>query len=555
MAATLTKRLDAGAQQAVSKRQERPPREHSSVVPRKGMLLVLVCLAQLMVILDVSIVNVALPSIREGLRFSTTGLQWVVNAYTLTFAGFLLLGGRAADLLGRRRVFLAGTALFAFASLACALADSRSLLIGARALQGIGGAVISPASLAIIATSFAEGRERSRALGVWGAMGGLGGSLGVLLGGILTQAFSWPAIFLVNVPIAIGVIVCSRGLIPEGRRESATRHFDASGALLVTGGLTALVYGIVRTDTLGWGSTGVIAPLVLGAVLLATFVFVEGKVAQEPLMPLRVFTMARLRAANLIMFLLYAAVFAIWFFLSLYLQQVLHYDPLQTGVRFLPMTLAIMATSTLAPRLVARFGERVVLTVGMLVAATGLFLLTGVHSGGSYLADVLPGGLLAGLGLGLSLVPATIAAVAGVPARESGLASGMLNTSRLIGGALGLAVLSTIAASRTRADLLLGASGPSALSSGFRLAFAVSAVLSLLGALVAVVLLRARPPAPEEVASPAPHQSTSPALHQSSASAPLAAELGLAARLSRLQAAHAAAYRVVLRVARGLPER
>ena len=299
----------------------------------------------------------------------------------------------------------------------CALADSRSLLIGARALQGIGGAVISPASLAIIATSFAEGRERSRALGVWGAMGGLGGSLGVLLGGILTQAFSWPAIFLVNVPIAIGVIVCSRGLIPEGRRESAARHFDASGALLVTGGLTALVYGIVRTDTLGWGSTGVIVPLLLGAVLLATFVFVEGKVAQEPLMPLRVFTMARLRAANLIMFLLYAAVFAIWFFLSLYLQQVLHYDPLQTGVRFLPMTLAIMATSTLAPRLVARFGERLVLTVGMLVAATGLFLLTGVHSGGSYLADVLPGGLLAGLGLGLSLVPATIAAVAGVPAR------------------------------------------------------------------------------------------------------------------------------------------
>ena len=392
MAATLTQRPPADAQHGVSKRQEHPTGERSTVSQRKRLLLVLVCLAQLMVILDVSIVNVALPSIREGLRFSTTGLQWVVNAYTLTFAGFLLLGGRAADLLGRRRVFLAGTALFAFASLACALADSRSLLIGARALQGIGGAVISPASLAIIATSFAEGRERSRALGVWGAMGGLGGSLGVLLGGILTQAFSWPAIFLVNVPIAIGVIVCSRGLIPEGRRESATRHFDASGALLVTGGLTALVYGIVRTDTLGWGSTGVIVPLVLGAVLLATFVFVEGRVAKEPLMPLRVFTMARLRAANLIMFLLYAAVFAIWFFLSLYLQQVLHYDPLQTGVRFLPMTLAIMATSTLAPRLVARFGERLVLTVGMLVAAAGLFLLTGVHSGGSYVADVLPAG-------------------------------------------------------------------------------------------------------------------------------------------------------------------
>jgi EmrB/QacA subfamily drug resistance transporter len=467
-------------------------------------LLVLVCLAQLMVILDVSIVNVALPSIRDGLRFSTTGLQWVVNAYTLTFAGFLLLGGRAADLLGRRRVFLAGTALFALASLACALADSRSLLIGARALQGIGGAVISPASLAIIATSFEEGRERSRALGVWGAMGGLGGSLGVLLGGVLTQAFSWPAIFLVNVPIGIAVIAFSRGLIPEGRMSTAVRHFDATGALLVTGALTALVYGIVRTDTLGWGSTGVLAPLAVGAALLAAFVFVEGNVARAPLMPLRVFRMARLRAANLIMFLLYAAVFAIWFFLSLYLQQVLHYDPLQTGLRFLPMTLAIMATSTLAPRLVSRFGERTVLTVGMLSAAVGLYLLTGVRAGGSYTVDVLPGGLLAGMGLGLSLVPATIAAVAGVSAKESGLASGMLNTSRLMGGALGLAVLSTIAASRTRADLLTDATGPSALSGGFRVAFAVAAGLSVLGALAAAVLLRARPPAPEEVTSASP---------------------------------------------------
>jgi EmrB/QacA subfamily drug resistance transporter len=516
MAATLTQNPRAGDHGTVPGRPELPTSERTAVRPRRGMLLVLVCLAQLMVILDVSIVNVALPSIRDGLGFSTTGLQWVVNAYTLTFAGFLLLGGRAADLLGRRRVFLAGTALFALASLACAFADSRSLLIGARALQGIGGAVISPASLAIIATSFAEGRERSRALGVWGAMGGLGGSLGVLLGGILTQAFSWPAIFLVNVPIAILVIVLSRGLIPEGRAQSAARNFDATGALLVTGGLTALVYGIVRTDTLGWGSTGVIAPLALGAVLLAVFVFVEGRLAQAPLMPLRVFSMARLRAANLIMFLLYAAVFAIWFFLSLYLQQVLHYDPLQTGLRFLPMTLSIVATSTLAPRLVARFGERLVLTVGMLVAAVGLYLLTGVHSGGSYVADVLPGGLLAGMGLGLSLVPATIAAVAGVPARESGLASGMLNTSRLIGGALGLAVLSTVAASRTRADLLIGASGPSALSSGFRVAFAVSAGLSVLGALAAAVLLRARPPASEEIASVVPHESgaTTPPVKQ-----------------------------------------
>lgn len=494
------------AAQGEAARQQGAAAASAAQCARPGPLLVLVCLAQLMVILDVSIVNVALPSIRDGLRFSTTGLQWVVNAYTLTFAGFLLLGGRAADLLGRRRVFLAGTALFALASLACALADSRTLLIGARALQGIGGAVISPASLAIIATSFEEGRARSRALGVWGAMGGVGGSLGVLLGGVLTQAFGWPAIFLVNVPIGLAVIAFGRGMIPAGRATAANRHFDVSGALLVTGALTALVYGIVRTDTLGWGAPGVLAPLALGAALLAAFAYVEGRVAREPLMPLRVFGMARLRAANLIVFLLYAAVFAIWFFLSLYLQQVLRYDPLQTGLRFLPMTLAIVATSTLAPRFVAAFGERRVLTVGMLCAAVGLYLLTGVRSGGGYTADVLPGGLLAAMGLGLSLVPATIAAVAGVPARESGLASGMLNTSRLIGGALGLAVLSTIAASRTHADLLAGASGPSALSGGFRLAFAVAAAFSVAGALAAVALLRGRPApsaaTPAEVRAP-----------------------------------------------------
>lgn len=460
---------------------------------RSAALLVLVCAAQLMVILDVSIVNVALPSIHHGLRFSTTGLQWVVNAYTLTFAGFLMLGGRASDLLGRRRMFLAGTLLFVLSSLACALADSRSLLIGARALQGIGGAVISPASLAIIATSFKEGRERSRALGVWAAMGGVGGSLGVLAGGILTQAFSWPAIFLVNVPIGAAVIVLTPRLVPEGRTQAAERHFDVAGALTITAGLTVLVYAIVRTDTLGWGAPGVLVPLTIGVALLGAFAFVEGKVARAPLMPLRVFAMARLRAANLIVFLLYAAVFAIWFFLSLYLQEVLRYDPLQTGLRFLPMTLAIVATSSLAPRLVARVGERRMLTLGMLCAALGLLLLTGVRSGGSYTADVLPGGVLAAMGLGLSLVPATIAAVSGVPSRESGLASGMLNTSRLIGGALGLAVLSTIAASRTRADLLVGASGTSALSGGFRLAFAVAAGFSVLGALAAVLLLR-RPP-------------------------------------------------------------
>jgi EmrB/QacA subfamily drug resistance transporter len=454
-------------------------------------LLVLVCVAQLMVILDVSIVNVALPSIRGGLGFSTTGLQWVVNAYTLTFAGFLLLGGRAADLLGRRRVFIAGTALFVFASLACAVADSRAMLVGARALQGLGGAVISPASLAIITTSFGEGSSRNRALGIWGAMGGIGGALGVLMGGLLTQGLGWPAIFLVNVPIGLAVLALAPRLVPEGRSTSEHRHFDLSGAVLVTGSLTALVYAIVRTDTLGWGSPGVLAPLLLGGLLLAAFVFVEARVANAPLVPLPIFRLRKLRAANLVVFLLFSAVFGMWFFLSLFLQQVLHEDALHTGLSFLPMTAGVVLASSLAPRLVARFGERRVLTAGMLFAAVGLGLLTGVRPGGSYLAEVLPGGVLAAIGLGLSLVPATIAAVSGVPAGQSGLASGLVNSSRLVGGALGLAVLSTIAASRTHAQLAVGASGVASLSSGFQLAFAAGAAISLLGAMLAATMFRA----------------------------------------------------------------
>lgn len=457
----------------------------------RNVLLVLVCLAQLMVILDVSIVNVALPSIKDGLHFSTTGLQWVVNAYTLTFAGFLLLGGRAADLLGRRRVFVAGTALFAFASLLCALADSPSLLVGARALQGLGGAVISPASLAIITTSFAEGAARNKALGVWGAMGGVGGSLGVLLGGVLTQGLGWPAIFIVNVPIGLAVIALAPRLIPEGRSTLAHKHFDVLGATLVTGGLTAIVYGVVRTDTLGWGSLGVLGPVLAGLALLLAFLYVEGRVAPAPLVPLSIFRRRRLRTANLAIFLAYAAVFAMWFFVSLYLQQVLHYDALKAGLGFLPMTLAVVLGTTLAPRLAARRGEGRVLALGMLLAAAaGLLLLTGVRPGGSYLASVLPGGMLTALGLGLSLVPATIAAVSGVPTQESGLASGLLNTSRLIGGALGLAVLSTIAVSQTHTDVRGGASAASALSSGFQLAFGVAGAISLLGALVALALRR-----------------------------------------------------------------
>jgi EmrB/QacA subfamily drug resistance transporter len=452
-------------------------------------LLVLLCLAQYMVILDVSIVNVALPSIHDDLDFSTAGLQWVVNACTITFAGFLMLGGRASDLLGRRRVFLGGTALFSLASLTCALAGSQAVLLGARAFQGLGAAIISPASLAIIATSFDEGRDRNRAFGVWGAMAGLGGSSGVLLGGALTQGVGWPAIFLINVPIGLAVVLLGPRIVPEGRAIGKTRHFDAVGAILVTAGLTAVVYGIVRTDTLDWGSPGVLAPLALGIVLLALFWVVEARLSPAPLMPLRVFRMPRLRTANLVIILLYSGFFAMWFFLSLYLQQVRHHGPLATGLAFLPMTLAIVAASSLAPRLLARFGMRNLITAGMLLTTAGLALFAGLQPGSSYAGFFLPAGLLAAVGLGFSLVPATIAAVQGVPPAESGLASGMLNTSRLVGGALGLAVLSTIATSHTNGKIAEGVATLQARTDGYQLAFGIGAAFCLMGAIVAFTLM------------------------------------------------------------------
>jgi EmrB/QacA subfamily drug resistance transporter len=468
------------------------PRRPSST----NALLLVVCLAQFMVILDVAVVNVALPSIREGLHFSTSGLQWVVNAYTLTFAGFLMLGGRSADLLGRRRMFVAGSALFAVASLACALADSRGLLIGARALQGLGGAVVSPATLSIITSALAEGAERNRGLALWGAMGALGGSSGALLGGVLTQAFGWPAIFAVNVPLAAIVIGLGLRVVPAARTVHAARGFDVAGAVLVTASLVALTFGIVRTETLGWGSPGILGPLAGGLVLLAAFLVVEGRIARAPLVPLSILRVGRLRAANLVVVLLYAALFPAWFFLTLYLQQVLRYDAIEAGLAFLPMTLSIFAGSSLAPRLVARFGAQRVITVGLLCAAAGTALLTGIAAGGSYFGTVLAGAVVSSLGMGFALVPATIVAMQGVERSQSGLASGLLNTSRLMGGALGLAVLSTIAAAQTRGAT--GASPAEALTDGFAVAFEVGTLLCLAGAAVAALLLRPAAPAPVE---------------------------------------------------------
>ena len=313
-------------------------------------------------------------------------------------------------------------------------------------------------------------------------MGGVGAALGALLGGVLTQGLGWPAIFLVNVPIGLAVIALAPSLVPEGRSELEHRHFDVLGASLVTGALTALVYGIVRTDTLGWGASGVLIPVLLGVVLLALFVLVEGRIAKAPLVPLEVFRLRKLRAANLVVFLLYAAVFSMWFFVSLFMQQVLHHDALLTGLSFIPMTLGVVLATSFAARLVARYGARSVIAAGMLLSAVGLLLLSGVRPGDSYFTGVLPGGVLSALGLGLALVPSTIVAVSGVERSQSGLASGLLNSSRLIGGALGLAVLSTIAASQTRDQIHGGAASLSALTSGFQLAFVVSAAISLLGA-------------------------------------------------------------------------
>ena len=339
-------------------------RSDTSKIPHLRATLLLCCLAQFMVILDVSVVNVALPAIRGALHFSEQDLQWVVNAYTVTFAGFLLLGGRAADLLGRRRVFVAGLALFGLASLAGGVAQSQATLIAARAVQGLGGAVIAPASLSILTTTFEEGAARNRAVGIWGAMGGVGGAAGVLLGGVLTDLLGWRWILFINVPIGLAAALLAQRLIAEGRNPGAGRNFDLAGAITATAGLSLLVLGIVRTDVTGWGSASTLAVMGAGVLLIGAFVAIEGRFAKAPLMPLRIYESRTLSAANAVILLVGAAVFAMWFFVSLYLQQVLGYTPIEAGIAFLPMTVCIAGASTLVPRLIARVGAKTVLIAG-----------------------------------------------------------------------------------------------------------------------------------------------------------------------------------------------
>jgi EmrB/QacA subfamily drug resistance transporter len=452
-------------------------------------LVAVVCLAQFMVILDVSIVNVALPSIRAGLGFSDTALQWVVNAYTITFAGFLLLGGRAGDLLGRRPVFLAGTAAFALCSLGCAVLDSQAGLLTARALQGLAGAVLSPATLSIITTATPEGAQRTRALGIWGAVGGLGASSGAILGGLLTQTLGWQSIFAINVPIGAIVVLGAVWFIPVAASSDpeADRDFDLGGAVLGTGGLALLTYGIVRSSVLGWSAVGVLVPVGAALALISAFLVVEARIATAPLVPLSIFRIQQLRWANLAVLLLYAGTFSMFYFLTLFLQQIEHMDALGAGAAFLPVTLSVFLGSTRAPRLIARFGLAATITGGLLLATIGLSYLSLITPNVNYATHVLPGMIASGLGMGTTLVAGTVAAMRGVPAAETGLASGLLNTARLLGGALGLAVLATIASSATHDER--GVSIPTALTHGYSLGLMVGAGFTLTGALAPGLLL------------------------------------------------------------------
>jgi EmrB/QacA subfamily drug resistance transporter len=449
------------------------------------VVLVLICFAQFMVVLDATVVNVALPSIQTDLGVSEANLQWVVNAYTLVFGGFLLLGGRAGDLLGRKRLFLGGVIVFTAASLLDGLSTSTGMLIGARALQGLGAAFISPAALAIISTTFKEGADRAKALGVWAAIAIGGSAVGLVLGGALTQAFSWPWIFYINVPVGIATFLFSLRLVPESRDETAHRSFDIPGAVTVTGGLMTLVYAIVQTETKGWTSTQTIVTFLIAVALLVAFVLIELR-AKAPLVRLSIFRVRSLSAANVVMFLVGSGLFAMFFFNSLYIQRVLGYGPLKAGLAFLPFTAGIMVSATLASQFGPKVGIRVTTAIGMVVAAAGLLLLTRIPVGGSYVTSVLPSLLLVALGMGAVFVSLTLVATTGLEDDDQGLASGLFNTSQQVGGALGLAILSTIAASHTNGN------SPAQLVRGFHWAFAGTAVFVLAGLVALVTMLRQR---------------------------------------------------------------
>jgi EmrB/QacA subfamily drug resistance transporter len=449
------------------------------------VVLVIICLAQFMVVLDATIVNVALPHIQTSLGFTEASLQWVINAYTLVFAGFLLLGGRAGDLLGRKRLFLVGLVVFTVASLLDGISSSSGELIGFRALQGLGAALISPAALSIISTTFAEGKERARALGVWAAIAIGGSAVGLVLGGALTQSFSWRWIFFVNVPVGILTFLAATRLVPESKDEHAHQGYDLAGAVTVTGGLMALVYGLVRSATHGWGSTQTIVSFVAAAALLTAFVLIEQRSA-EPLVRLSIFRVRSLLTANLSMFLAFSGMFAMFFFNTLYIQKVLGFGPLKAGVAFLPFTAGIMISAGLASGFAPRIGVRPIAAAGMVLTVLAMVLFARMPVDGSYATDVLPGMILGSLGMGAIFMPLTLVATTGLEDEDQGLASGLFNTSQQVGGALGLAILTTIAAGRTHGG------SAAAQVHGFHYAFAGAGVLVALSLVVMLALLRKR---------------------------------------------------------------
>jgi EmrB/QacA subfamily drug resistance transporter len=466
----------------------------------RWLALYVLCLGSLMIVLDVTIVNVALPSIRRDLGFSEASLAWVVNAYLLTYGGCLLLGGRLGDIYGHRRLFLGGIGLFTAASLACGLAHSQSMLVVARAVQGVGGAVASAVALSLMMTLFTETGERAKAMGVFGFVASGGGSIGVLLGGVLVDSFDWHWIFLVNAPIGVAVVVLARRLLPDATVAGGERHLDVAGAVTVTAALMCAVYAIVNGNQAGWGSARTIGILALAVGLLTAFLAIESRVA-SPLMPLRLFRRRNLAVANVVGVLWAAAMFA-WFFLSaLYLQLVLGYTPLQVGLSFLPSNLIMGAFSLgLSARIVMRFGIRAPLAVGLSIATAGLVLFVRAPVGGSFVTDVLPSMILLGFGAGIAFNPVLLAAMNDVDPADAGLASGIVNTAFMMGGALGLAVLASLAASRTDHLRASGDGVLQALVGGYHVAFLGGAVFAALAVAIGGSLL------PGRVAAPAHHE-------------------------------------------------
>jgi EmrB/QacA subfamily drug resistance transporter len=457
----------------------------------KNLALALLVVTQFVIVIDGSIVNVALPSIGAHLHFSREGLSWVINAYVLTFGGFLLLGGRLADLLGRRRMFMLGLTVFSVASLAAGLAQSEGWLLVGRALQGVGAAIVSPAALSILTSTFADGQERNRALGIWGAAIGAGGSAGVLLGGVLTSGLGWRSVLFVNVPIGIAAAALAPRVLRESRAENGATGFDLRGAVTVTAGLSLLVYGVVDAVSAGWGSTATLLRLAGAAALLVAFVLIELR-QRYPLVPFSIFRLRTLRAANLVNLVMGLSLLSLFYFITLYLQDVLGYSPIKTGVSYLPLGAGLFLAAGVASKLVTRIGFKLTLIAGLLTTAAGLLWFSQASAGGSFLADVLGPSTLAGIGFGLAFVPVTIAAMSGTEPHEAGLASGLINMSQQIGGALGVAILATIANSHTQNLLHAGSHVSVALTKGYDRAFLISAGFALAAAALTAVLIATR---------------------------------------------------------------